>query len=244
MATYSYIRESTKDQSERENGLNAQRDAIGTVDREFCEIISGAAGDNAALEEKLEYRPVLMELLNTIQKGDVVRMWRRDRMSRADPVMGALIESTIKRKGATLEFADGSATINYDDPNTVLQVRIMDAFAEYERLITKHRTKAALRSKKERAERTGNAPYGFKPNESTDTKQLEIDDTEQQIVAVVKELRSRGESLQQICYALEIQGFINKRGRTGKWHKQTISNIIKYQYSAAQQRLITQRCAA
>lgn len=243
MANYSYIRESTKGQEERENGLNAQRDAIGAVDREFCEIISGAAGDDAEISEKLEYRPVLMELLNTIQKGDVVRMWRRDRMSRADPVMGALIESMIKRKGATLEFADGSATINYNDPNTVLQVRIMDAFAEYERLITKHRTKAALRSKKERAELTGTAPVGFKRDDEN-PKQLTVDNTEQQVVEIVKELRDRGESLQQICYSLEIRGFKNKRGRTGKWHKQTISNILKYQHSAAQRKLIATRLAA
>ena len=38
--------------------------------------------------------------------------------------------------------------------------RIVDAFGEYERLLIKARTRAALRAKKARGERIGQIPYG------------------------------------------------------------------------------------
>lgn len=167
------------------------------------------------------------------------RVERREGGGRGDPVLAAMIERAITRKGATIKFADGSPIANENDPNSVLFVRMLDAFAEYERLIIKARTKGALRAKKERSERTGSVPYGHQID-PVDVKKLVVNDDEQKAIEVIRELRGRGESLQKIADYLAANGFKTKRWHM-KWHKQTISNILNFKPSHA---MMTSRLAA
>ena len=49
-----------------------------------------------------------------------------------------------------------------DDPSSILMRRMIDAFAEYEKLIIGARTKSGLAAKRRRGEKTGGmVPYGF-----------------------------------------------------------------------------------
>ena len=71
-----------------------------------------------------------------------------------------MIEAAIRRRGARIVSAAGEGTEG-DGPTDVLTRRIVDACGEYERLIIKARTKAALAVKNGRGEKTGGAiPYG------------------------------------------------------------------------------------
>ena len=60
-----------------------------------------------------------------------------------------MIESAIARKGARIASAAGEGTDN-DDPSSILMRRMIDAFAEYERLIIKAKTKQLYELKKKR----------------------------------------------------------------------------------------------
>jgi DNA invertase Pin-like site-specific DNA recombinase len=65
----------------------------------------------------------------------------RDRLAR-DTLIAALVEQRTQQLGASIRAVDGSG--NTDTPEGLLVRRIVDAFAEYERLTIQARTKAAL----------------------------------------------------------------------------------------------------
>jgi len=68
--------------------------------------------------------------------------------------------------------------------------RIVDAFAEYERLLIKARTRAALAVKRSRGERTGDVPYGSQL--AADGVHLEPLPAEQRMVTSVRKARAAG----------------------------------------------------
>jgi DNA invertase Pin-like site-specific DNA recombinase len=81
---------------------------------------------------------------------------------------------------------------------------IIDAFAEYERLIIGARTKAALAVKKTKAERIGGIPYGFS---DADGKLVPNED-EQRVIAMAKNLSSQGQSMRGICAKFAVEGVV------------------------------------
>lgn len=219
MAIYAYLRVSTDRQTDSGAGLAAQRAAClraagGALDRVFEDAgVSGAAG--------LDKRPALLEALANIQAGDVLWVAKRDRLGR-DPLVVAMIERAVLRKHARIGSAAGEGT-GSDSPADVLMRRIIDAFAEYERLIIGARTKAALRAKQVCGERVGSLPYGYRVAE--DGKRLLPDDQEQQVLAVVRTLHQQGQGYSAIARTLATQGW-RPRGK-GRWHPQTIKNIVR-----------------
>ena len=98
----------------------------------------------------------------------------------------------------------------------------MDAFAEYERLIIKARTKAALAAKRARGERTGQVPYGERL--AGDGRTLEPDATEAAAVGLVRELKAAGMSLRAIARELNRRGVPTKSGRP--WRHTTIRDLL------------------
>ena len=131
-----------------------------------------------------------------------------------------MIEAAIARKGARIVSAAGEGT-DSDSPTDILMRRMVDAFAEYERLIIGARTKAALQAKKARGERTGSIPYGFRCDDGVC---LVKDELEQAAIVVIKEMNDKGLSLRNIAMRLEKLGYL-PRGKA--WHPQSISNILK-----------------
>ena len=135
-------------------------------------------------------------------------MAKRDRLGR-DPLVVAMIESAVQRKGARIVSAAGEGT-DSDSPADVLMRRMIDAFAEYERLIIGARTKAALQAKKARGERVGHIPFGMRL--SADGLHLEEDPTEQETIRKVEELKASGLSLRKIADYLNESGNLKRGG--------------------------------
>lgn len=216
MATFAYLRVSTEQQSDSGAGLDAQLDACKRVAGELAGVyrdegISGKAG--------LDKRPALLEAISRLSKGDVLIVAKRDRLGR-DPLVIAMIEASVQRKGARIVSAAGEGT-DGDAPSDILMRRLIDAFAEYERLIIVARTKAALQAKKVRGERIGSIPYGWRCDDGVN---LVPDETEQSALALIHELNEKGLSLRNIAVRLEAAGY-KPRGKS--WHPQSVSNILK-----------------
>jgi DNA invertase Pin-like site-specific DNA recombinase len=217
-----YLRCSTEDQANSQNGINAQSDASvrwskiqgEEISKTFSdEGISGATG--------IEKRPGLMAAINELSHGDILLVAKRDRLGR-DPLVLAMIEATINRAGAKIISAAGEGTEN-DDPSSILMRRMVDAFSEYERLIIKARTKSALAAKKARGERTGGIPYGFTLAENGIT--LIENKKEQDVLSLIRKLRSKGLSFRKIGTELEKRGISTKKG--GKWQAMTIKQLCE-----------------
>lgn len=216
MTTYAYLRVSTDKQADSGAGLAAQLDACTRV----AGVLVGVYRDEGVSGKTgLDKRPALLELIAALGKGDTLIVAKRDRLGR-DPLVVAMIESAVQRKGARIISAAGEGT-DSDSPTDILMRRMVDAFAEYERLVIGARTKAALQAKKSRGERVGSIPYGYQCDADNN---LVINDQEQSAITAIKEMNSRGLSLRNIASRLERLGYL-PRGK--QWYAQTIANILK-----------------
>lgn len=139
-----YARVSTKDQN-----LSLQKDAL---QKEDCELIfeekaSGAKSD----------RPELRRMIDLLRKGDIVIIWKLDRLGRSLRDLVNLV-TEIQDKGAGLKSLNDS--IDTTTPQGKLTFHLFAALAEFERDIISERTKAGLESARARG-RKGGRPKGL-----------------------------------------------------------------------------------
>ena len=222
MKIIGYIRVSTDQQAESGLGLEAQKKAIQDYAQKTGQSIGEFYSDEGICGAlSLEKRPGILNAINALGKGDILTVAKRDRLGR-DPLIVAMIESAIARKGARIISAAGEGTDN-DDPPSILMRRMIDAFAEYERLIIKARTKAALRVKKEKGERVGHIPYGYKL--AQDGIHLEHHEQEQYILKQISRLRSKGLSIRETASIMNKKQLFN-RGKA-QWNHASIFRILK-----------------
>jgi DNA invertase Pin-like site-specific DNA recombinase len=178
------------------------------------------AGTSGSLA--LADRPVLMEAVSALKRGDVLLVAKRDRLGR-DVIEVAMIERLITKRGARIVSAAGEGTEN-DDPSGLLMRRLIDSFAEYERLIIGARTRAALAAKRRRRERVSGAiPYGY--SLSVDGRSLDPVDGEQRTLQTVRDLRAGGRSFQAIADALNRDGARTRIGSAWRW--QYVCNLVQ-----------------
>jgi DNA invertase Pin-like site-specific DNA recombinase len=143
-----YARVSTRDQN-LDLQLDALRKAGCTDTYIYKEEISGATRE----------RPQLQKLLEQIREGDVVVVWKLDRLGRSLADLVHLV-TEIQGKGAGLLSLNDN--IDTTTPQGKLTFHIFAAIAEFEREIIRERTNAGLASARARG-RTGGRPQGLSP---------------------------------------------------------------------------------
>jgi DNA invertase Pin-like site-specific DNA recombinase len=224
-------RVSTDEQTVSGLGLAAQEASCRLcADRLGLELASIHADEGVCSVDPIDKRPALLEAIASLGKGDVLIVAKRDRLGR-DPIVVAMIEAAIRRRGARIVSAAGEGTEG-DGPTDVLMRRIVDAFGEYERLVIKARTKAALQVKKVRGEKTGGSiPYGSmlgpdKVGASGKSIKTLVDcPTEQEVLALMKSLRASGLTLDEIASELNRRGIHRREGAA--WEHSYISRLLK-----------------
>lgn len=225
-----YIRVST---SEQNLGPEAQREAADAWARaqgvDIREVftdhgISGGKGING-FELDLDKRPALLHAIDSLESEEILLVAKRDRLAR-DSILAGMIERLVARKGAKIVSADGAG--NGDGPEAQLLRNIVNAFAEYERLLIKARTKSALAIKKTKGERVGQIPYGKKL--ADDGIHLEDDSKEQEVIKDIIRLRDEGSSLRAIARELNARGVPARQQpgskRQPEWRHVIVSRII------------------
>lgn len=216
-----YIRVSTDTQN---NGLEVQKSAIETyvLAMKFLQwnfyIDEGVSGGS-------DKREALSCLLNDLKKDDIVIVQKRDRLGR-EPFMAYMTEKIINEKGSKLISLAGEGS-GSDDPSSILMRRMIDAFSEHERSIIRERTKAVLRSKKERNERIGHIPFGKKL--SLDKIHLEPNESEILTLQKMVSLRDKGVSCTKIVKILNsCSPQTLNRGKP--WDDSNIDKILRNRY--------------
>ena len=209
--------------NEQTLGLAAQRAALKRwcagrgfqLARVFVENgTSGAAS--------LDKRPGLLGALAALKqfRAGVFLVAKRDRLAR-DTLVAAMVERLAARNGAVVCSADGMT--EGAGPEALLLRRIVDAFAEYERLVIVARTRAAMALKKSRRERVSREPrYGWRLGR--DGVHLEVHPQEQRAISLVRRYRRGGLTLRQIGRRLERCGLQPRSG--GRWHPQTVARAL------------------
>ncbi|HSW75473.1 MAG TPA: recombinase family protein [Candidatus Saccharimonadales bacterium] len=142
--------------STREQNLDMQVIALEDAGCEKIheEIVSGAKSD----------RPILDIVLKQLREGDVLVVWKLDRLGRSLKHLVELIQILIERKIGLCSLND---PIDTTTPQGRLVFNIFASLAEFERDIIRERTQAGLSAARARG-RLGGRPKGI-PKESEAT---------------------------------------------------------------------------
>jgi DNA invertase Pin-like site-specific DNA recombinase len=97
-------------------------------------------------------RPELTRLLDDLEEGDVVVVWRLDRLGRSLP---HLIELVSEFGDRGVHFSSLSESISTDTAGGELMFHLLGALAQFERSLISERTKAGLASAKARGSSLG-----------------------------------------------------------------------------------------
>ena len=231
-----YRRVSTEEQAESGAGLAAQLDACNVWCARNGFEAAGPFDDEAVGgATELHQRPGLVAACSALAKGDVLLVAKRDRLGR-DPLVIAMVEAAVARRKGRVASAAGEGTSG-DGPADVLMRRVVDAFAEYERLIIKARTRGALAAKKARGERCGRVPYGKAVVDDGRRSKVRADGTgglpigladhpgEQRVLAAIFDLRRKGWACDRIAWALNQRGIPTKALRP--WQASSVHYLCR-----------------
>ena len=141
-----YARVSTRDQN-----LDLQMDALKSAgcERIYQDVASGAK----------TVRPALDELLGQLRAGDVLVIWKLDRMGRSLKHLVDLIGSLMERKVGLLSLND---PIDTTSAQGRFVFNLFASLAEFERELIRERTQAGLSAARARG-RVGGRPKGLTP---------------------------------------------------------------------------------
>jgi DNA invertase Pin-like site-specific DNA recombinase len=133
--------------STHEQNLDLQRDAL---KRAGCgKIIEDTASGAKAQRDGLE------RVREQLRKGDVLVVWRLDRLGRS---LRHLIELMTELEGQGIGFQSVTEAIDTTSPGGKLVFHIFGALAEFERNLIRERTKAGLEAARARGRKGGRRP--------------------------------------------------------------------------------------
>ena len=137
-----YARVSTHDQN-----LDSQLDALQKADCEqiFQEKITGKSKD----------RPELLSCLKALRKGDVLIVWKLDRLARS---LKDLVEITTDLNQREIGFKSLTEAIDTTSATGRLVFHIFGALAEFEHSLIRERTIAGLDAARARGRKGGRKP--------------------------------------------------------------------------------------
>lgn len=174
--SYGYARVSTDDQD-----LSLQIDALtknGIPEpRIFMDKLSGACCD----------RPGLAKCLAALNTGDILVVWRLDRLGRSMRHLITVVEDLRSRGIGFRSLCEGA--IDTTTASGELIFNIFAALAQFERRLIQERTKAGLAAARARGRRGGRRP---------------LDPNAPRIVLAQKLYRDKSNSVDDICDTLKI----------------------------------------
>jgi len=167
-----YARVSTADQT-----LDLQRDALDNAGcvKIYTDTASGAKAERKGLQEALDY----------VREGDVLVVWRLDRLGRS---LKDLIETISRLEIRKIGFKSLTENIDTTTSGGKLIFHIFGALAEFERNLIRERTSAGLQAARVRGIKGG------RPKSLTDKK-----------VEMARKLYAdKSNSIEEICKTLGI----------------------------------------
>lgn len=120
---------------------------VSTQDQEAAAQVAAlkASGCELLFQEKASGgrwdRPELHRLLGQLRKGDVVVVWKLDRLSRSLKDVLVLMEKIVQ---AGAEFRSLTEAIDTHSPGGRMMMQLIGTFAEFERAMLRERTRHGL----------------------------------------------------------------------------------------------------
>lgn len=224
MRVIAYARVSTIEQADSGISLDAQIAKMQAYarlyDLEIVETIQDPGESGKTLN-----RPGLQRALTLLKSGkaDGVLIVKLDRLTRSIADWQDLIDAYFgERGGKQLLSVNDSIDTRTAAGRLVLNVLI--TVAQWERETIGERTRDALQHKIRNGQRVGKVRYGF--DLATDGVTLLENPGEQQIIAMMRDLRAAGRTLRQIAAELTARNIPSKEGNS-QWRHQSIAYILR-----------------
>lgn len=212
MKLIGYIRVSTEEQAKEGLSLDAQKQKIlkytDLWDAEIVEIVSDPG---VSAGKPLEDRPGGKRVLEAVDSKSVdgVVSLKLDRLFRNASDCLNIVERWDKQSTALHLIEMGQQAVNTAGPMGKFFLTIMAGVAELERNQIRERTAMIMQHMKEQGLYTGGRPpYGFEVKEG----RIVENDNEQQIIALINQLRDDGLYIKQIVAQLEEMGVTSRKG--------------------------------
>jgi DNA invertase Pin-like site-specific DNA recombinase len=224
-----YVRVSTEQQADEGVSLEAQQLKIQT----YCDIydldlvrIEIDAGKSA---KDMLKRPGIQAALAAVSSGEVTALvvTKIDRLSRSLMDMGKLVETHFKNGDGLISISE---QINTGTATGRMFLNMIIMFSEYEREIIAERTTEALGHLKDQGVTLGAPKLGWAHSavegdvDEGGRRRIYKVEEEMETVCRIQELKKQELSLRMMCLVLTEEGHKTKRG--GKWHPQTVRNIL------------------
>lgn len=220
MRVVGYIRVSTQGQGDSGLGLEAQKEKIAAYcslyDLELVSVFIDIASGKS-----LKGRDGLTQALAALDRGEAsgLIVAKLDRLTRSVKDLGELIDKWFSR----FSFFCVAEQVDTRTAAGRLVLNLLTSVAQWERETIGERTRAALAVKKNRGERVGYIPFGYRL--AADGKTLEDDPQEQWILSEIKTLRRLGLSLRDIAAELNARGIYNREKKP--WSHMAIKRVAK-----------------
>jgi DNA invertase Pin-like site-specific DNA recombinase len=171
-----YARVSTDEQD-----VNLQRDALKQAGCDEANIfVDKASGARSG-------RPGLEACLAALQPGDMLVVWRLDRLGRSMPHLVTLVEGLLAKKIGFRSLCDGA--IDTTTASGELMFNIFSSLAQFERRLIQERTRAGLSAARARGRKGGRKP---------------ISPDDPRVKTAKRMHKDHGMSIDQICKTLKI----------------------------------------
>lgn len=216
-----YIRVSTEEQSREGVSLAAQEQRLRAY-ATLCslDLVEVVRDEGVSAGHALSTRAGgcrLLELLHTGQAHNVVAL-KLDRLFR-DAVDCLQSVREWDRTEVALHLVDlGGQTVNTASASGRFMLTVLAGAAEMERNLIRERTSQAMRFKRDRGDRLGATPLGFRT--PTPGSPMEPVAVEIETVNCMLELRGRGLTFRAVADELSRRALPTKRG--GQWRASTV----------------------
>jgi DNA invertase Pin-like site-specific DNA recombinase len=220
MKAIGYIRVSTAQQADEGISLDAQTARIQAYAAANGLELAAVYSDAGLSGKRADNRPGLVSALDAVcECQGVLVVYSLSRLARsvADTIA---ISQRLQKSGA--ELASLSERIDTGSAGGRMVFTLMAAFAQFERDLTAERTSAALQHKKSSGERVGTIPFGFQL--AADGVTLLPVAEQQEAIRLIRELRSAGQTLQQIADRLAAAGIKTAKGKT-TWTPKVVRSL-------------------
>ena len=171
---------------------------------------------------KDEYREKLWDAIESMSKGSVLLVYKRDRLAR-NVYLSEQINRAVIAKGGRIEAVSGD--VEGDGPEHVMIRQVLASIAEYERKMIACRTSHAMRQHQKNGKRMGRyAPYGWRID-PIDSTMLEPVQHEQVAIDLIRKLyETDGETPHAI--AKTMSEVMPEAARSGRWNAKTVGKIV------------------
>ena len=221
-----YTRVSTTTQEEEGTSLETQKElGIKSAKKKGFDYRIWNEGGQSSSKDDLANRPVLMELLNEIEEGNVQHLyvWNTDRLSRNIQTWGMIRFKLIKNE-VRLHTPTGEQVLS--DPQTNMLLGILSEISQYDNAIRTERFRLGkLHRIKQGGWKGGEPPFGYEISDDG----LRPHPEEKEWVKRIYEMYADRMSIRNIRKELQSNGVLTRRGKT-HWGDRTIELILQHNH--------------